>query len=229
MVRGMLPVLYSAKKLNPQKLAQAKAALSQYPDNPPPRPRLGERRIWIAALLDEILSLRQKGYTFAQISNALLDKVELEIKPDTLRRYFSEELAKRQADGVATPKQPTPQGGRKRTTTSQKTGKKRAQSSQPAKPSPPHHQPAPLHNPEEANITATLDPQPTAEPKRWEPEPAPEANPETYSEASPKAGNPELNNPEHQPTNQAAEDWGDDDSQAGGLLDEPKFNRIRRN
>ncbi|NJN32750.1 MAG: hypothetical protein HC824_21815 [Synechococcales cyanobacterium RM1_1_8] len=156
----------------------------------------------MASLLDEIEALRQKHYSFADISELLASKTALSFKPNTLRKYFFEERTKRQAQGLFIQTDPANQPlGRKRASnkparndgSSKATPAKRLASDNP--------EPMPLNatpGDEGPSITATLDPQPEAQPSQY----------------------PQKNWP--------SKDWDDSNPPAGGLLKEPRFNVIER-
>jgi len=78
----------------PLELDQLKTELRQYPENHRPESQYGERRQLVLDLLDEIAFLRQKKYSYKEISRLLHQKTDLLIQPGTLRKYFFEERAK---------------------------------------------------------------------------------------------------------------------------------------
>lgn len=91
---GSDSVLYPLKKLNAQELADLKAELRQLPASSTPVFPYGERRQLVADLIEEILFLREQGYSYSEISDLLNEKTDVLIQPKTLRRYFFEEQAK---------------------------------------------------------------------------------------------------------------------------------------
>ena len=86
--------------MNSSQLAQLKEQLNQYPENSKPQHPIGERRQLVSILFDEIETLRQKHYSFRDISGLLESTTSLLIKPNTLRKYFFEERTKRQGQAL---------------------------------------------------------------------------------------------------------------------------------
>ena len=105
------------------KLAELKAEILKYPKNPNPTVSYGERRTLVVNLLDEISFLREQDYSFSQISDILKEKTGVKFQPNTLKKYFFEELAKLKG------KKPT---GKRRRKTS--PGRSKSRSAKAAKP-----------------------------------------------------------------------------------------------
>ena len=187
--------------MNPQQLTQLKAELKDYPQNSKPQFPLGQRRQLVASLLDEIESLRQKDYSFGDISDLLGAKTALSFKPNTLRKYFFEERNKRKERVLDPLDPPTEPVGRKKSSKAKPASKTGSSKAKPGKSQASGTStPMPLTaTPEDEgpSITAALEPQPEIQPSQ-----------------------------SLQPSDVG--DWDDSNPPAGGLLNEPRFNVIER-
>lgn len=145
------------------KLADLKAEILKYPKNPNPTVSYGERRTLVVSLLDEISFLRDQDYSFAEISKILQEKTEVLIQPNTLKKYFFEELAKLKGKKTTGPK-------RRKASPS----RSKSRSSKAAKPGDETIAEQPQSKKGKAKVEKAL-----AEP---EPEPQPEPEPEAEEE-----------------------------------------------
>jgi len=194
-------VLYPLKKLNAQELADLKAQLRQLPASSTPLFPYGERRQLVADLLDELLFLREQGYSYSQISDLLNEKTGVLIKPKTLRRYFFEEQAKQRGTyKQAFRSQLTPHRNRwiGRTSLDQTA------------PVPPL-----MAEEDEPSVLSQQPPPAQSAPPVLPAEPSP-------APAQRKKPSKLSRQPDPEPG------WDDDNPPAGGLLNEPKFNVIER-
>jgi hypothetical protein len=190
--------------LNDTQVAKLKAELLQYPKNSNPTVSYGERRTLVVNLLNEISFLRDQDYSFAAISTILHEKADILIQPNTLKKYFFEELGKLKTD-----EKPTGQRHRKAS-----PGRLKSRSSKATQP-----------------VDETIAASPVA--VAAEPEPKARAKPDEIP-AAPKPDETPVASPVATANQADDDDWGgdwddgDDDSYTSGLLNEPTFNRIRR-
>lgn len=189
--------------MNDSQLAELKAELLQYPKNSTPTVSYGKRRTLVVNLLHEISFLRDQGYPFAAISKILHEKANVSIQPNTLKKYFFEELAKLKGD--------KPTGPRHRKASSGRLKSRSSNANQPVD-----------KTIAESPVAVAAEPAPKARAKPDEIPAAPE--PDEAPVASPVATASQADDDDW------GGNWDedDDDSYTTGLLNEPTFNRIRR-
>ena len=208
--------------MDAKELATLKAELRQLPESSTPKFPYGERRQLVADLLEEILFLRQQGYSYSEISDLLNEKTDVLIRPKTLRRYFFEEQAKQRGTAARTKRSQT-----RRSRPAPSTEELSTPAIQPDS--------SPVSAPEPAPLPVAVKPP--------GPEPALEADKsQTQGDKTPTAPEAQSQSDSGKasgasPVETVAQDedhWGgcgdddDDDSYTTGLIHEPTFNRIRR-
>lgn len=198
---GSYSVLYPLEKLNAQELADLKAQLRQLPASSTPIFPYGERRQLVSDLLEEILFLREQGYSYSEISDLLNEKTNVLIQPKTLRRYFFEEQAKQRGTAART------QRSRPKQHRNCSAGRK------------PFNQQVPPPIAEECDSSAVSN------------QPDPPVKPAvTTAKRDQKSSRSSQADKTSSRSSQADKKsgWGDGNPPAGGLLNEPKFNVIER-